>query len=188
MDQWISLLCGACAAVGCALPSSHPNAEELRCSASRAPLWAARCLIGMPENFVALQRARRCGLRIAFVASASRRISLLCSAHAAVGCVLRLSHPHAEEYRRFAQRARRCGLRVAFVASECRRISLLCNACAAVSHVLDSVNCVLTALTLLRLPEKKSCSQKPQKRKEFGRLIDFVSIGPRVLIGLCFFL
>ena len=53
MDQWISLLCGAYAAAGCALPSSR-----------------------IPKNFVALQRARRCGPRIAFVASECLRISL----------------------------------------------------------------------------------------------------------------
>ena len=133
MDQWISLLCSAYAAVGyrsarilllCsanaavgdALPSSHPNAEEFRCSAVRAPLWVARCHRrgGTPKTCVPR------------------------SAHAAVGCVLRLSHPSAAEFRLFAARAplwaacclrrirmpknfvallcvRRCGLRIALL-------------------------------------------------------------------------
>ena len=61
--------------MGDALPSSHPNAEEFRCSAVRAPLWVAHCLRrgGMPKTCVPR------------------------SAHAAVGCVLRLSHPSAAE-------------------------------------------------------------------------------------------
>ena len=80
------------------------HAQEFRCSAVRTPLWATHCLrcIRMPKNFVALQCVRRCGPRIAFVAAECRRISWLCSAYAAVGCILRLSHPNAEEYRRFA--------------------------------------------------------------------------------------
>ena len=96
-----ALLVSANAGVGDALRSLHPNAEEFRCSAVRAPLWAAhcRCRSGMPKTFVALQRARRCGLRVAFVASEHR------SAHAAVGCVLHVSHPRAAESRLFAARA-----------------------------------------------------------------------------------
>ena len=80
------------------------HAQEFRCSAVRTPLWATHCLrrIRMPKNFVALQCVRRCGPRIAFVAAECRRISWLCSAYAAVGCILRLSHPNAEEYRLFA--------------------------------------------------------------------------------------
>ena len=72
----MSLLCGACAAAGCALPSSH-----------------------IPKNFVALQCARRCGLRIAFVASERLRIWVRCGACAAVGRALRASQPGAEEFR-----------------------------------------------------------------------------------------
>ena len=111
------------------------HTQEFRCSAVRTPLWATHCLrrIRMPKNFAALRCVRRCRPRIAFVAAECRRISWLCSTYAAVGCVLRLSHPNAEEYRLFeAFRCfacvRRCGLRTAFVASECRRLSLLCGA------------------------------------------------------------
>ena len=53
----------------------------------------------MPKNVVSLQRARRSGLRVAFVASEYRRISLLCSACAAVGCALPLWHRNAEDCR-----------------------------------------------------------------------------------------
>ena len=52
MDQWISLLCGAYAAAGCALPSSHLTTRAFRfpCSACAAvgcalPLWAAHCRV-----------------------------------------------------------------------------------------------------------------------------------------------
>ena len=121
MDQAISLLCSACAAVGCALPSSHPNVPECRLSAACAPLRAACC--------------RR-------VASEQRRMPFLCSACAAVGYALVSLHPNAEE------------------------------------HVDD----------LAAFARKKGCSQKPRKRKEFGRVIVFFSIGQRVLIGLCFFI
>ena len=102
----MSSLCSARAAVGCVLPSSHPNTEEFRCSAARAPLWAAHCLcgIGMPKNVVAPQCVRRCGARIAFVASERLRRKNFVA----------------------LQRVRRCGLRIAFVASECRRMSLRC--------------------------------------------------------------
>ena len=75
------------------------HAQAFRCSAVRSP---QRRRIRMPKNFVALQCVRRCGPRIAFVAAECRRISWLCSAYAAVGCILRLSHPNAEEYRLFA--------------------------------------------------------------------------------------
>ena len=56
----------------------------------RTPLLVAHCVrrIRGLQNIVPLQRARRCGLRVAFVASECRRLSLLCSAHAAVGCAL----------------------------------------------------------------------------------------------------
>ena len=101
----------------------------------RTPLWVAHCVrrIRGLQNIVALQRARRCGLRVAFVASECRRLSLLCSAHAAVGCVLRLLLPNAEEFRLFAPfrcSAMRAPLWAAHccVASECRRMSLLCIA------------------------------------------------------------
>ena len=135
------------------------HAQEFRCSAVRTPLWATHCLrrIRMPKNFVALQCVRRCGPRIAFVAPECRRISWLCSAYAAVGCILRLSHPNAEEYRLFAAFrcsavrtplwAARCLRRIrqpkhfvslavraplwaarCRVASDCPRPSLLCNA------------------------------------------------------------
>ena len=111
------------------------HAQEFRCSAERTPLWATHCLrrIRMPKNFVALQCVRRCGPRIAFVAAECRRISWLCSAYAAVGCILRLSHPNAEEYRLFAAfrcSAVRAPLWAAHcrVASDCPRPSLLCNA------------------------------------------------------------
>ena len=77
MDQAISLLCSACAAVGCALPSSHPNVPECRLSAACAPLRAACC--------------RR-------VASEQRRMPFLCSACAAVGYALVSLHPNAEEH------------------------------------------------------------------------------------------
>ena len=107
MDEAISLLCSACAAVGCALPSSHPNVPECRLSAACAPLRAACC--------------RR-------VASEQRRMPFLCSACAAVGYALVSLHPNAEE------------------------------------HVDD-----LAALAR----KKKACSQKPRKRKEFGRVIVF---------------
>ena len=70
----------------------------------RAPLRAARCLRRTYPNFVALQCARRCGLRIAFVASECLRISLRCGACAAVGRALRLSQPNAEEFRGSAVR------------------------------------------------------------------------------------
>ena len=36
--------CSACAAVGCALPRLHPMYRDLRCSAVRTLLRAARCL------------------------------------------------------------------------------------------------------------------------------------------------
>ena len=73
------------------------HTQEFRCSAVRTPLWATHCLrrIRMPKNFVALRCVRRCRPRIAFVAAECRRISWLCSTYAAVGCVLRLSHPNA---------------------------------------------------------------------------------------------
>ena len=69
----ISSLCSAHAPEGCVLPSSHPNAEDFRCSAVRTPLWVAYCVccFRMRKNFVslhhfvALRCARRCGLRIA---------------------------------------------------------------------------------------------------------------------------
>ena len=77
MDQAISLLCCACPAVGCALPSSHPNVPECRLSAACAPLRAACC--------------RR-------VASEQRRMSFLCSACAAVGYALVSFYPNAEEH------------------------------------------------------------------------------------------
>ena len=123
MDQAIWLLRSAYAAVGCALRSAHPNAEEVSslCCA-RTPLWAACCFrrIRMPKTFVALQCARRCGLRIAFVASECGRISslcaisLLCGAHAAVGCAL-LCRIRMPENVVALHRARRCGLRVALL-------------------------------------------------------------------------
>ena len=100
MDQAISSFCSACAAV----PSSHPNVPECRLSAARAPLRAACC--------------RR-------VASEQRRMSFLCSACAAVGYALVSLHPNAEE------------------------------------HFDD----------LAAFARKKGCSQKPRKRKEFGRVI-----------------
>ena len=50
------------------------------------------------KNLVALQCVRRCGLRIAFVASECRRMSFLCSACAAVGYALVSLHPNAEEH------------------------------------------------------------------------------------------
>ena len=106
MDEAISLLCSACAAVGCALPSSHPNVPDCRLSAACAPLRAACC--------------RR-------VASEQRRMPFLCSACAAGGYALVSLHPNAEE------------------------------------HVDD----------LAALARKKGCSQKPRKRKEFGRVIVF---------------
>ena len=79
-----SLLCSAHAAAGCALPSSHPN------TAVHTPKWVAYCMcrIRVLQNLVSLQRARRCGPRVAFVAPECRRISLLCRACAAVGCAL----------------------------------------------------------------------------------------------------
>ena len=43
MDQCISLLCGACAAVGRALLSSHRRAEQRSCLAARTPLRAVCC-------------------------------------------------------------------------------------------------------------------------------------------------
>ena len=43
----MSLPRSACAAVGCALPSSHSSAAECRLSAARAPLWAACCLVAL---------------------------------------------------------------------------------------------------------------------------------------------
>ena len=146
----MSLPRSACAAVGCALPSSHSSAAECRLSAARAPLWAACCLVApnaaecrlpaaraplwaacchpntecrgsavrtqlwaahclcrirVPQNVVAPQCVRRCGLRIAFDASKCPRIS---------------SHPNAEQV---LQCVRRCGPRIAFVASVCPCIS-----------------------------------------------------------------
>eukprot|EP00434_Breviolum_minutum_P043573 symbB.v1.2.038848.t2/scaffold6186.1/size20243/1 len=70
--SFVSLL-RAHAAVGCVLLSSHPNAEDFRCSAVRTPLWVAYCVccFRMRKNFVslhhfvALRCACRCGLRIA---------------------------------------------------------------------------------------------------------------------------
>jgi len=104
----------------------------------RTPLWVAHCVrrIRGLQNIVPLQRARRCGLRVAFVASECRRLSLLRSAHA-MGCVLRLLRSNAEEFRFFAPfrcSAMRAPLWAAHccVASECRRMSLLCIAHAAV--------------------------------------------------------
>ena len=81
MDQWISLLCdayaaagcalssshptvqafcflcGAYAAVGCALSSSHPTTQAFRfpCSACAAVGCALPCCIRLPKTFVALQ-------------------------------------------------------------------------------------------------------------------------------------
>ena len=142
----VSSLCSAHAAVGCVLPSLHPNGDDFRCSAVRTPLWVAYCVrrvrmlrkfrlsaartplwaacclrcIRMPTTFVALQCARRCGLRIAFVASECGRISslcaisLLCGAHAAVGCAL-LCYIRMPESVVALPRARRCGLRVALL-------------------------------------------------------------------------
>ena len=75
----LSLLFSAYAAVGCAkdcvavLRLSHQNSQEplLYYAAARTPMWVARCLrcIRTPHC------ARRCGLRIAFVASECRRIA-----------------------------------------------------------------------------------------------------------------
>ena len=76
MDQWISLLCGAYAAAGCALPSSH-----------------------IPKNFVALQRARRCGLRIAFVASNNTSISFPLQCVRRCGLRTAVLHPTAHHHR-----------------------------------------------------------------------------------------
>ena len=68
------------------------------------------------SNVVALQCVCRCGLRIAFVAFECRRMSSLCSARAAVGCVVPCRIPMPQNVVSL-QRARRCGLCVAFVAS-----------------------------------------------------------------------
>jgi len=87
-------------AVGRALPWSHWSARlSLLFSASAAVGCALEC-----KDCVALQRERRCGRRIAFVASECRRISLLCRACAAVGCALSLSQRNAQELRCFATR------------------------------------------------------------------------------------
>ena len=85
----------------------HPN-TECRGSAVRAQLWAAHCLcrIRVPQNGVAPQCVRRCGLRIAFDASECqdfRRIRTpkkFCSASAAVGRALPWSHPYAHASRK----------------------------------------------------------------------------------------
>ena len=63
----VSSLCSAHAAVGCVLPSSHPNADDFRCSAVRTPLWVAYCVccFRMRKNFVSLHHfvALRCARR-----------------------------------------------------------------------------------------------------------------------------
>ena len=57
MDQWISLLCGACAAAGCALPLSHLTTRAFRfpCSACAAVGCALPCCIRLPITIAALQ-------------------------------------------------------------------------------------------------------------------------------------
>ena len=145
MDQWISLLCGACAAAGCALPSSH-----------------------MPKNFVALQCVRRCGLRIAFVASDCPRPSLLCNAYAAAGCALSSSHPTVQAFCFLcgAYAAVGCALSSSHPTTQAFRFP--CSACAA-------VGCALPCC--IRLPKTFVALQ----------CMIFFSIGLLVLIGLCFF-
>ena len=143
----ISLLCDARAAVGCALLCRiRMRRMSLLCIAyltniTNTTKVPSRGSHGS-SNLAAPQCVRRCGLRIAFVASAGFKISSLCSAHAPVGCVLPSSHPNAEDFRCCAVRtplwvaycvccfrtrknfvslhhfvalrcARRCGLRIA---------------------------------------------------------------------------
>ena len=64
--------------------TGQPWIKQCRCPAVRVPLWAAHCLcrIRVPQNVVSLQRARRCGPRVAVV-----------------------SHPNSEECRFSAVRA-----------------------------------------------------------------------------------
>ena len=81
MDPCISLLCGACAAVGRALPSSH-------CSARLSLLFSAYAAVGCAlecKDCVALLRLSH--------QNSQELLLLLCGAHAHVGCALPSSHP-----------------------------------------------------------------------------------------------
>ena len=74
------------------------------------------------------------------------------------------------------QLARRCGPRVAVVShpnsEECRFSAVRAPLWA--THWFRCIRMPKNmSMTLLRLPEKKGCSQKPRKRKEFGRVIVF---------------
>ena len=100
--SWIR---SAYAAVGCALPLSHPRVQ-------RARRCGLRVAILIP-NVVDPQCVRSCGLRIAFVASACPRTSLPRSVYAAVGCALPSMHPNAQEFRRIRTPNKFCSARAA---------------------------------------------------------------------------
>ena len=170
MDQAMSLPCSACAAVGCALPSSHSSAAECRLSATRAPLWAACCHPIIP-NVVDPQCVRRCGLRIAFVASACPRTSLTRSVCAAVGCALPSMHPNAQEFRRV------------------RTPKKFCSASAAVGYALVSLhpNAEEHFDDLAAFARKKRLLANTTEKEGIRAGDCFFSIGQRVLIGLGFF-
>ena len=88
------------------------------------------------------------------------------------------------------QLARRCGPRVAVVShpnsEECRFSAVRAPLWA--THWFPCIRMPKNmSMTLLRLPEKKGCSQKPRKRKEFGRVIVFF-YRPRCSYRFMFFL
>ena len=107
----MSLPRSACAAVGCALPSSHSSAAECRRSAARAPLWAACCLVAPNAAECRLPAARAplwaacCHPNTECRGSAVCRIRVPQNVVAPqcvrrCGCALPSMHPNAQEFRR----------------------------------------------------------------------------------------